>query len=202
MAVSSLRKAAEILTKVNGEEEMAKECLALASEVETALKKYAVADHPEYGKIYAYEVDGFGSQFLMDDANVPSLLAMSYLGDVTADDPIYQNTRKFVWSKSNPYFFDGAAGEGIGGPHIMSEVIWPMSIMMKAFTSDDDEEIRDCICKLMTTDAGTGFMHESFHRNNSEVYTRDWFAWQNTLFGELILKIIDDGRLYVLNDII
>ena len=202
MAVSSLRKAAEILTKVNGEEEMAKECLALASEVETALKKYAVADHPEYGKIYAYEVDGFGSQFLMDDANVPSLLAMSYLGDVPADDPIYQNTRKFVWSKSNPYFFDGAAGEGIGGPHIMSEVIWPMSIMMKAFTSDDDEEIRDCICRLMTTDAGTGFMHESFHRNNSEVYTRDWFAWQNTLFGELILKIINDGRLHVLNDII
>ena len=202
MAVSSLRKAAEILTKVNDAEEMAQECLALASEVETALKKYAVADHPEYGKIYAFEVDGFGSQFLMDDANVPSLLAMSYLGDVATDDPIYQNTRKFVWSKSNPYFFDGAAGEGIGGPHIMSEVIWPMSIMMKAFTSDDEEEIRDCICQLMTTDAGTGFMHESFHRDNSEVYTRDWFAWQNTLFGELILKIINDGRLHVLNDII
>ena len=125
-----------------------------------------------------------------------------WLGDVSADDPIYQNTRKFVWSTSNPYFFKGAAGEGIGGPHIMSEVIWPMSIMMKAFTSDDEKEIRDCICQLMTTDAGTGFMHESFHRNSSEVYTRDWFAWQNTLFGELILKIIADGRLHVLNDII
>ena len=202
MAVSSLRKAAEILKKVNGNEEMARECLELASEVETALKKYAVVDHPEFGKIYAYEVDGFGSHFLMDDANVPSLLAMSYLGDVSADDPIYCNTRKFVWSNSNPYFFKGTAGEGIGGPHIMSEVIWPMSVMMKAFTSDDDDEIRDCISRLMTTDAGTGFMHESFHRNNSELYTREWFAWQNTLFGELILKIIDDGRLHVLNSII
>lgn len=202
MAVSSLRKAAEILSQVCDREDMAAECLGLASEVEQALKEHAVVEHPEYGKIYAYEVDGFGSRFLMDDANVPSLLAMAYLGDVPADDPIYMNTRKFVWSESNPYFFRGPAGEGVGGPHIWSEVIWPMSIMMKAFTSDDDMEIRDCICQLMTTDAGTGFMHESFHRNNSEIYTRDWFAWQNTLFGELILKIIDDGRLHVLNDII
>lgn len=202
MAVSSLRKAAEILSEVNDRNDLAAECLGLANEVEQALKDYAVVDHPEYGKIYAYEVDGFGSQFLMDDANVPSLLAMAYLGDVPADDPIYRNTRKFVWSEANPYFFRGPAGEGIGGPHIWSEVIWPMSIMMKAFTSDDDSEIRDCICQLMTTDAGTGFMHESFHRNNSELYTRDWFAWQNTLFGELILKIINDGRLHVLNDII
>ena len=202
MAVSSLNKAAEILSQVCGREDLAAECLGLASEVEQALKEHAVVEHPEYGKIYAYEVDGFGSRFLMDDANVPSLLAMAYLGDVPVDDPIYMNTREFVWSESNPYFFRGPAGEGIGGPHIWSEVIWPMSIMMKAFTSDDDMEIRDCICQLMTTDAGTGFMHESFHRKNSEIYTRDWFAWQNTLFGELILKIIDDGRIHVLNDII
>ena len=202
MAGSSLRKAAEILSQVNGDADMARECLDLAAEVKQALKDYAVTDHPEFGKIYAYEVDGFGSRFLMDDANVPSLLAMAYLGDVPADDPIYLNTRKFVWSEANPYFHRGAAGEGIGGPHIWSDVIWPMSIMMKAFTSDDDDEIRDCICQLMTTDAGTGFMHESFHKNNSEVFTREWFAWQNTLFGELILKIIDDGRLHVLNEII
>ena len=202
MAVSSLRKAAEILSEVNEDPELAAECLSLASEVEKALKEYAVYEHPEFGKIYAYEVDGFGSRFLMDDANVPSLLAMSYLGDVPADDPVYMNTRRFVWSEANPYFHRGAAGEGIGGPHIMSDVIWPMSIMMKAFTSDDDEEIRDCICQLMTTDAGTGFMHESFYKHDSEVFTREWFAWQNTLFGELILKIIDDGRLHVLNNII
>lgn len=202
MAVTSLRKAAEILREVNNDAELAQECLDLAAEVEQALKDHAVYEHPEYGKIYAYEVDGFGSQFLMDDANVPSLLAMSYLGDVPADDPIYQNTRRFVWSEANPYFHSGAAGEGIGGPHIMSEVVWPMSIMMKAFTSDSDDEIRECICQLMTTDAGTGFMHESFHKDNAEVFTREWFAWQNTLFGELILKIIDDGRLHVLNGII
>ena len=117
-AVSSLRKAAEILTTVNKKTALANECKALANEVETALKKYAVYNHPKYGKIYAFEVDGFGNHMLMDDANVPSLLAMPYLGDVSIDDPIYQNTRRFVWSLDNPYFFKGKAREGIGGPHI------------------------------------------------------------------------------------
>lgn len=202
MAVSSLRKAAEILTEVNKDTELATECSALADEVEEAIKKYAVVNHPEYGDIYAFEVDGFGSHLLMDDANVPSLLAMPYLGDVSKDDPVYRNTRRFVLSDSNPWFWRGKAGEGIGGPHIGVEMIWPMSIMMRAFTSDDDNEIRDCIVQLMTTDAGTGFMHESFNRNDASNYTRPWFAWQNTLFGELIIKLIADGKLSLLNSII
>ena len=106
------------------------------------------------------------------------------------------------WSKGNPYFFDGPAGEGIGGPHIGHQMIWPMSIMMKAFTSTDPEELQDCILQLMNTDAGTGFIHESFHKDNSENFTRPWFAWQNTLFGELIVKIVNDGHLDILNNIL
>lgn len=200
-AVTSLRKAAEILTTVNKNKELAKECRALADEVEAALKKYAVVEHPKYGKIYAFEVDGFGNAFLMDDSNAPSLLSMAYLGDVDVNDPIYQNTRRFVWSEDNPYFFKGTAGEGIGGPHIGYDMIWPMSIMMKAFTSRDDAEIKWCMETLMKTDAGTGFMHESFHKDNPEKFTRAWFAWQNTLFGELVLKLIEDGKLDLLNSI-
>ncbi|MCH5304945.1 MAG: glycoside hydrolase family 125 protein [Rikenella sp.] len=200
-AVSSLRKAAEILETVNRNRELAAECSALADEVEEALRKYAVVDHPVYGKIYAYEVDGFGNAFLMDDANVPSLLAMPYLGDVERDDTVYRNTRRFVWSRDNPYFFSGQAGEGIGGPHVGYDMIWPMSIMMRAFTSDDDAEIERCIEMLLTTDAGTGFMHESFHKDDASRFTRAWFAWQNTLFGELILKLIGEGKLDLLNSI-
>lgn len=200
-AVTSLRKAAEILTVVNKDEALAARCTALADEVEDAIRKYAVVDHPEFGKIYAFEVDGFGNALLMDDANVPSLLALPYLGDVDADDPVYQNTRRFVWSSSNPYFFKGTAAEGIGGPHVGYDMIWPMSIMMKAFTSTDDAEIKQCIETLMTTHNGTGFMHESFHKDNPSNFTRDWFAWQNTLFGELILKLVNDGKLDLLNSI-
>lgn len=200
-AVTSLRKAADILTRVNKDLQKANECKVLADEVEAALKKYAIYNHPKYGNIYAFEADGFGNQLFMDDANVPSLLAMAYLGDVDVNDPIYQNTRRYVWSNDNPYFFHGKAGEGIGGPHVGYDMVWPMSIMMKAFTSTNDEEIRQCIQMLVDTDAGTGFMHESFNKDNASKYTRHWFAWQNTLFGELILKLIDDGKLNILKTI-
>ena len=200
-AVSSLRKAAEILEKVNKNATLAKQCTDLSNEVKAALMKYAVHNHPKYGKIYAFEVDGFGNQLLMDDANVPSLLAMPYLGDVSVNDPIYQNTRRFVWSGDNPYFFKGKAGEGIGGPHIGYDMVWPMSIMMKAFTSKNDAEIKTCIQMLMNTDADTGFMHESFHKDNPAKFTRAWFAWQNTLFGELILKLVNEGKTDLLNSI-
>ena len=198
MAVSSLRKMAEILGKVNGSS-LAADCESLALEVEQALKQYAVVDHPKYGMIYAFEVDGFGNRLLMDDANVPSLLAMGYLGDVPLGDPVYQNTRRFVWSDDNPWFFRGNAGEGIGGPHIGYDMVWPMSIMMRCFTSQEDDEIRWCMRTLLKTDAGTGFIHESFHKDDASNYTRPWFAWQNTLFGELVLKLIADGKADLLN---
>ena len=202
MAVSSLRKAAEILADVNGENVLASECTSLADEVEAALKANAVVKHPKYGPIYAYEVDGFGNALLQDDSNVPSLLSLAYLIPEMASDPVYQNTRRFVLSEDNPCFFHGAAGEGVGGPHIGYDMVWPMSIMMRAFTSNDDDEIRDCIAMLLATDAGTGFIHESFHKDDASRFTREWFAWQNSLFGELILKLVNDGKLALLNSIL
>ena len=200
-AVSVLRKAAEILKTVNGEKSIADECIVLADQVEKALAENAVVDHPVFGKIYAFEVDGFGNSHLMDDSNAPSLLSLPYLSDVDVNDPIYRNTRRFVWSEYNPYFFRGTAGEGIGGPHIGYDMVWPMSIMMKAFTSTDDREIAQCIKMVMDTEAGTGFIHESFNKDNAEDFTRPWFAWQNTLFGELIVKLINEGKLDLLNSI-
>jgi meiotically up-regulated gene 157 (Mug157) protein len=203
-AVSSLRKVAEIATIVTKDAALAGECTALADEVELALQRYATFDHPEFGCIYAYEVDGYGNQLFMDDANVPSLLAMAYLDDVNPDDPVYRNTRRFVWSENNPYFFKGSAGEGIGGPHVSQSslyMIWPMSIMMRTFTSQDDNEIRQCIKMLIETDADTGFIHESFYKDDATKFTREWFAWQNTLFGELIIHLVNSGKLDVLNSI-
>lgn len=198
MAVSSLRKTAEILRTVNKEDELADSCESLAKEVHEALMKYAVVEHPKYGKIYAYEVDGFGNRLLMDDANVPSLLGMGYLGDVSINDTVYQNTRRFVWSNDNPWFFSGRAGEGIGGPHIGRNMAWPMSIMMMAFTSSDDNEIKACMKQLLTTDNNTGMIHESFDVDDDSHYTRPWFAWQNSLFGELVLHLIDEGKVDLL----
>ncbi|WP_080903858.1 glycoside hydrolase family 125 protein [Parabacteroides sp. Marseille-P3160] len=200
-AVTSLREAAEILTKVNRNVSLAQDCTDLAQEVEEALKKYAIYDHPKYGKIYAYEVDGFGNQYLMDDANMPSLLSLPFMRAMGANDPIYQNTRRFVWSQDNPYFFKGKAGEGIGGPHIGYDMPWPMSILSKAFTSQDDEEIKACVKMLMDTDADTGFIHESFHKDDPAKFTRAWFAWQNSLFGQLIVELVNEGKVDLLNSI-
>ncbi|TXK37666.1 glycoside hydrolase family 125 protein [Pontibacter qinzhouensis] len=188
-AVVSLRQLAEMSQAILKDAAFARQCTSLADEVEQALEKYAVAEHLDFGKVFPFEVDGFGNKLFMDDANVPSLLGLPYLGVMPATDPVYQNTRKFVLSTNNPFFYKGKAGEGIGGPHVGVEMIWPMSIIMRALTSSSDAEIKDCLRILKTTHAGTGFMHETFHKDDATKFTRKWFAWANTLFGELILKL-------------
>ncbi len=200
-AASVLRQAAEILTEVNHDNKRASYCTGLATEVSKALDRHATIKHPKYGKIYAYEIDGYGSRILMDDANVPSLLSLAYLSAVKPDDKTYRRTRDFVLSLDNPYFFKGKYAEGIGGPHIGYDMIWPMSIIMRAFTSDNDDEIRHCIKMLRDTDNDTGFIHESFHKDNPARFTREWFAWQNSLFGELIIKLVSEGKAHLINSL-
>lgn len=191
-AVTSLRQAEEMLKALQPDAALQAELLSLADEVDAALKIHATINHPKYGKIYAFEVDGFGSAYLMDDANVPSLLGLPYLGAIKADDPTYLNTRKFVLSEDNPFFFKGKAAAGIGGPHVGQDMIWPMGITMRALTATDDAEIKDCIEVLRKTHAGKGFMHESFHKDDPTNFSRAWFAWANTLFGELLWKTLHE----------
>ena len=190
-AVVSLRQAAEMVKSIHNNNTLAAECTALAGDVENAIKKYAEIDTPQHGKIYAYEINGFGSFNLMDDANVPSLLSLPYLDAVKDNDQVYRNTRKYVLSADNPFFFKGTAGEGIGGPHAGMDMIWPLSIIMRGLTSNDSNEVKKCLQMLKHSNAGTGFMHESFHKNDASKFTRKWFAWANTLFGELVLHTAD-----------
>ncbi len=196
-AVRTLEQLAEIYSKQIEDKVFAAECISFANEVRSALSKHAIVQHSTYGEIYAYEVDGFGNALMMDDANIPSLLSLPYLGAVSADDPLYQSTRRFVLSLDNPYFFKGRAAEGIGGPHIGLGMIWHLGIIMRALTSNDDHEITKCLSMLKHTHAGTGFMHESFDKDNPDNFTRKWFAWANSLFGELILKTYNE-RPYIL----
>jgi hypothetical protein len=188
-AVTSLRQLAEIVEAERKEKDFAADCRGLADEVESAIRAHAQTDHLTYGSISAYEIDGLGNYLFMDDANVPSLLGLPYLGCCGISDPWYQRTRKFVLSPDNPYFFNGKEGEGIGGPHAGLDMIWPIAITMRAMTSTDEAEILACLKTLVRTHAGTGFMHESFHKDDASHYTRSWFAWANTLFGELIVKL-------------
>jgi meiotically up-regulated gene 157 (Mug157) protein len=188
-AALSLRQLAELATHAVHDAKLAAECLSLAAEVEAAARKHGIVNHPRFGPIWAYEVDGYGNALMMDDANAPGLLSLAYLGCCPVADPLYQRTRRFALSDDNPYFFRGKAAEGIGGPHEGLNQIWPMSIVMRALTSTSDAEIGQCLRWLRDTTAGTGFMHESFDRDNPAKFTRPWFAWANTLFGELIVRL-------------
>lgn len=188
-AAVSLRQLAQIAREVYKDPQLAQECHALASEIAAALAIHGHAHHPDHGLIWAYEVDGYGNVLMMDDANAPGLLSLSYLECVDVRDPLFQRTRSFALSRSNPYFFHGTAAEGIGGPHQGIDYIWPMSIIFRAFSSSDDAEKIQCLQWLRDTTAGTNFIHESFYKDDPSKYTRPWFAWANTLFGELLLRI-------------
>lgn len=191
-AVKSLRQLADLFTILFDNKEFAIECRLLADEVEDAIFKYAISQHPDHGEVFAYEVDGFGNSLFIDDANIPGILSLPYLDCCELNDPVYKNSRNMLLSESNPFFFRGSAAEGIGGPHVGMDMVWPMSIITRAMTSTDEGEIISCLRMLINTHAGTGFMHESFHKDNPEKYTRSWFAWANTLFGELILKLYNE----------
>jgi meiotically up-regulated gene 157 (Mug157) protein len=187
-AITSLRQLAEMAHSVLHDDELATESHNLAAEVDKAVRQYGIAQTAQ-GTIWAYEVDGFGSQVLMDDANVPSLLALPYLHN-SPDAELYQRTRDFVWSPKNPWFFQGTAGEGIGGPHVGKDMIWPMSQIVYALTSNSEKEIRRALEMLKASAVTTGFIHESYFKDNAAQFTRPWFAWANTLFGELIATVM------------
>lgn len=191
-AVQSLRQLGAIFEGQLQDKEFALECMQLAEEVQTAIENYAILQHLDYGEIYAYEVDGFGNAVFWDDANVPSLMSLAYLGIHEPNDPLYARTRQFLLSDQNPYFLRGTAATGQASPHTGKVSIWPMGIILRAMTSTSEAEIVDCLKTLKRTHANTGFMHEAFNKDNPADYTRDWFAWANTLFGELIVKIHDE----------
>jgi len=189
MAVVSLRSISAILQSLPQSTALSSRSEKLASTIDYAIQSHAIIRHTELGEIYAYEIDGYGSHYLMDDGNIPSLLALPYLGYVAVNDPLYLGTRNFVLSSHNPYYFEGAAGRGIGSPHTGLGFIWPMSVIMQALTSQSEKEISRCLSQLKHTHAGSGFMHESFWKDDPAKFTRPWFAWANTLFGELILHL-------------
>lgn len=191
-AVVSLRQAAEMVEKIKNDLELAKQCRALADEVEKALHEHAIVNHPKAGKVFAFEVDAFGNYYCTDDGNIPNLLSLTYLGAVKPDDKTYLNTRKLLLSPENPYWCVGKAANGLGGPHVGVDMIWPLGLITEGLTATSDGEIRRCLTTLQKTHAGTGFMHEAFHKDDPNKFTRAWFAWANTIFGELVLKTFNE----------
>lgn len=171
-----------------GDVGLARDAEQLGAEIRAGVEEHAVVDHPELGRIYAYETDGLGSHLLMDDANVPSLLSIPYLGYLPSDDPVYLATRAFVLSGGNPFCFAGTAAAGVGSAHTPPQHVWPIALSMQALTAVDPVEAESLLATLAATTAGTGLMHESFHVDDPATFTRPWFGWANSLYAEAVVR--------------
>jgi len=187
-AVVVLKQLAEIAHTVLGDDALEQQAIQLANEIDEGIQTYGKVNHPTYGTIYAYETDGLGNYNLMDDANVPSLLSLPYLGYCRIDDPIYQNTRKFIFSKENPYYYEGKVAKGIGSPHTPEMYIWHIALAVQGMTAATKEEKEEVLQLFKSTDADTNYMHEGFHVDNPKEFTRPWFSWSNSMFSEFLLS--------------
>jgi len=167
----------EIAREVLVNEQLSARAIKLQGEIRAGIEQHATVEHPKFGTIYAYETDGLGNYNLMDDANVPSLLSVPYLGYLSLDDPIYQNTRKFILSSSNPYYYSGKCAAGIGSPHTPPRYIWHIALAIQGLTAQSPGEKREILEIMARTDGGTGFMHEGFFVDDAHQYTREWFSW-------------------------
>mmetsp|Transcript_278 Transcript_278/g.851 ORF Transcript_278/g.851 Transcript_278/m.851 type:complete len:441 (-) Transcript_278:806-2128(-) len=194
-AVVGLKFVAQMAAEVWDRPELERRAMRLAQQIDQGIKSHGIVDHPTLGKIYAYEVDGLGNHLLMDDANVPSLMSIPYIG-YEGDEEVYQNTRRFVLSPENPTYHESTDGtvRGFGSPHTAATIpnnIWPMGHITQGLASDSLEEKLQLLEVLMATDAGTGMMHESYDVNHPGRYTRKWFAWANSLFAEFVMSLTD-----------
>lgn len=177
----------EIAKEVLGDEQLAHRAIKLQAEIQAGIEEFAKVEHPKFGTIYAYETDGLGNYNLMDDANVPSLLSIPYLGYVPNTDKVYKNTRKFILSPDNPYFYSGQCASGVGSPHTPHRYIWHIALAIQGLTAETQDEKKEILATMVRTDGGTGFMHEGFHVDDDSQFTREWFSWANSMFCELVL---------------
>ena len=175
------------MAEATGRAALAAEATALRAEILAGIADHGCVEHPDHGTVWAYEVDGRGGALLADDANLPSLLALPYLGWCAADDPVYRATRRLVLSDANPWFARGTVAAGIGSPHTPPGWVWHLGLITEALTSPDAGDRDRLLEVLARTDAGTGLMHESFDPSDPRRFTRPWFGWANALFAELVL---------------
>lgn len=193
MAVVELKHLAEMFNDILNNNTHAALCLKMADQVDSAIKEYAIIEHKVFGKMYAFEVDGYGSQLLLEESTVPNLMSLPYIEACDINDPVYQNTRKWLLSEWNPKFVKGKFTEGNGSTHYFEppKRIWPLSTISRALTTEDKEEIMFCVEQIKRSNAGTGFIHESYLPDHPEDFTRPWFSWVNTYFGEMILILLE-----------
>lgn len=187
MTVQALGAVAEIERTVFSDEVKAAAAEKLRREIHDGIQRHGIIRTEKYGDVYAYEVDGLGNYKLMDDGNLPSLLSAPWYGYLSQNDPVYQNTRRFVLSSDNPFYFQGSIARGVGSPHTRRGMVWPLALLAQAFTANNSQEYQATLEMLIASDPGDHVLHESFDPSNPARFTRKDFGWPNAMLIELLL---------------
>lgn len=163
---------------------------SLAEEIKNGLKDWSIHTDSEYGHYLRFEVDGLGNALTIDEPNAPNLSSLAYLGILQLEDPVFVTTHSLMNSEQNPWYFSGKVAQGIGSPHTGKDMIWPMAMILNMFNQTSEIEIEKSLSQLIKSSAATGLLHESFHKDNANIYTRPWFAWCNSLFADVVIKLM------------
>jgi uncharacterized protein len=191
LAAVALRELSTLATIGYRDASLSSQAAEIEARVQTAVERYGrVYDASRGGWLYAYEVDGMGHALMIDDANIPNLLALPYIGWCASDDPTYVTTRNFVLSTADPYYYEGRYASGLGSAHTPANNVWPLGIIGRALTSTSSLEIATAITTLAETDGRDGLIHESFYDDGYWRYTRSDFGWANALYAELLFRTI------------
>ncbi|KAF5019812.1 hypothetical protein F66182_8181 [Fusarium sp. NRRL 66182] len=182
-----LGNVADVLDKVGNQTKLSRTLRRHARTIGQAVWDHTLTSNG----IFAYETNGYGGQYIMDDANVPSLVSLPYLGFLERNHPTYDKTKSVLFSRANPYYAGSKGFRGIGGPHANATNPWPMAHISGIFGTDDDEEIKERLGLIMNYTSGLGLIHESVNIYNSSVFTRPWFAWANSYFAEMVLDLAE-----------
>ncbi len=168
---------------------LSQRALELKESVENGIETYGKALTKEFGLIYAYETDGWGMYNLMDDAGIPGLLSMEYFG-YCKDPETAENTKRFVLSEGNPYYYKGKKADGIGSPHTRFGYVWPLAMAVRGLIAAAKEEKLEALEQIAATTGGKNMIHESLFCDDDSLYTREWFSWANAMYAELFLDYL------------
>jgi uncharacterized protein len=194
IAVIAMRLLATFASRAFGDRKLATDAMTLAAQVQVGIERYGRTWVPNRGWMYVYETDGYGHDNLMDDANIPNLTALPYIGWCATDDPVYLNTRRFTLSSADPYYYSGKYATGLGSPHTPKGWVWPIGIIGAALSTRRKAEIAGAIDMLDRSDTLNGLMHESVDPNDPSRFTRPDFGWANAFWADLLFRTVAGYR--------
>ena len=189
--VVTFKKLIEILEKFKPKFEKINKLKEISNKIYKSIFLNGVFKDENNNNFFAFEIDGFGNYYFMDEAGYPNLISLPFFGFLSNEDEIYKTTRKKILSSRNPYYIKGKFGDGLSSSHGNRKYIWTLFTIMRGLTSNDKNEVEECLNLLVNSAVKTGFMHESFDVDDVDKFTREWFCWANSFFGVFVEFVVE-----------